>query len=207
MIIHECEQRTDAWHALRIGRITGTRLRELAGGKPPTVETLCLKIAAEKLTGVSAEKPFKVTPAMEHGIDTEDEARREYELETMSHVREVGFIEKDELFGVSPDGLIDDDGLVEIKCPMAATHLGYWLKHNNCGAAWKSYKHQIQGQLWVSGRDWCDFVSYQPDFPADKRILIERVERDADYHEMLDKKSELARKRISEILGALSEAG
>jgi hypothetical protein len=172
-------------------------LKELAGGKPPTVENLCLKIAAEKLTGVSAEKPFPTTDAMQHGIDTEAEARREYELQTLNSVMEVGFISAGDLFGASPDGLIGHSGMVEIKCPQINTHIGYLLKK---GDAWKSYRHQIMGQLWVSGRIWCDFVSYQPDFPEDKRILIEQVTRDEKYMEMLNEKAALAKKRIDEIL-------
>ena len=200
MKIHECEQRSEEWFSLRLGRITSTRLKELAGGKPPTVENLCLKIAAEKLTGVSAEKPFLTTDAMQHGIDTESEARIEYELQTLNSVREVGFISEGDLFGASPDGLVSENGMVEIKCPQSNTHLGYLLKK---GDAWKSYRHQIMGQLWVSGRDWCDFVSYHPDFPDGKRLLIERVKRDEKYMEDLTGKAADVGDRIAEILKAV----
>ena len=201
MIIYDdIKQRSEEWFALRVGRITGTRIKDLVSGKPATVENLCLKIAAERLTGVSSDKPFTTTPAMQHGIDTETEARREYELATLNNVIEVGFCSLGDLFGVSPDGLIRDRGMVEIKCPQPNTHLGYLLKN---GTAWKSHEHQIQGSLWVTGYEWCDFVSYHPDFPVDKKLLIEHVVRDEDYMSELVAKADKAEKRINEIIEAV----
>ena len=201
MIIHgDIEQRSPEWHQLRLGRITGTRIAEMVAGKPATFENLCRKVAAEIITGVSADKPFQTTDAMQHGIDTEDDARTEYEIETMTHVKQVGFVSGGDLYGVSPDGLIGDDGLVEIKCPQANTHIGYLLK---AGSAWKAYKWQIMGQLWVTGRDWCDFVSYCPQFPEGQKLLIETVERNDEDTYLISQKALQASDRIKEILGDL----
>ena len=200
MIIHsDIEQRSPEWFALRCGRITGTRIGDMAGGKPPTVELLCKKIAAEILTGQSVEKSF-TSDAMQAGIDTEAEARAAYEMETLSRVWEVGFISEGELFGVSPDGLIGDEGMVELKCPLASTHIGYLMAG---GKAWRSYRWQIQGQLWVSGRDYVDFVSYCPTFPESKQLLIERVVPDAKDFAVMDERAEQCKARIAEILEAV----
>lgn len=201
MIIHEnIEQRSPEWHQLRLGRITGTRIAEMAAGKPATFENLCRKVAAEIITGVSADKPFQTTDAMQHGIDTEDDARTEYEIETMTHVKQVGFVSYGDLFGVSPDGLIGDHGLVEIKCPQANTHVGYLLK---AGSAWRAYRWQIMGQLWVTGRDWCDFVSYCPQFPEDQKLIIERVVSNQEDINTIKVKAINAEVRINEILDEL----
>lgn len=173
MKVHtDIEQRTEGWNKIRLGRITSTKFKELCAGRPATVELLYKKVAAEILTGVSCEKPFNLSPAMEEGIRLEGEARAAYELETKSHVKEVGFISKEKLWGCSPDGLVGDDGMVELKAPMSHTHLGYLMAD---GGAHKAYRWQIQGQLWVSGRDWVDFCSYCPSYSEDKRLLIERV--------------------------------
>ncbi len=204
MIIHDCLQRSESWFALRCGRITGTRLKEMVGGKPPTFELLCKKIASEKITGVSSEKAFRITDAMQEGIDREPQARAAYEMDQKVHVREVGFIERDSLFGVSPDGLLDDNGLIEIKNPLPSTHLEYLLSG---GTAWRKYRHQILGQLWVSGREYCDFVSYHPDFPHDRMLLIERVEPDPEYFRLLESKADQCHARINEILEEIQWQG
>jgi putative phage-type endonuclease len=199
MKIHNVEQRSDEWHALRLGRVTGTKIKEMVTGKPATFETLCRKVAAETITGVSCEKPFKTTDAMQHGIDTEAEARAAYELDRLVQVQEVGFIEKDGLFGCSPDGLAGDTGMVEIKCPLASTHIGYMMTDK----PHKAYQWQIQGQLWVASRDWCDFVSYCPSFDEDKRLLIERVELDDEAQTKIHNAAVKLEARVAEILEAV----
>ena len=199
---HDIEQRSNEWYALRIGRITGTSIKEVGGGKPATLENLCHKIAAEILTGISSEKHITITDAMQHGIDTEYEAIVTYELKTLNNVQPIGFVSRDDYWGVSPDGLVNDNGLVEIKCPQPNTHLSYLLKEQ--GTAWRAYRWQIQGQLWVTGRDWCDFVSYCPSFDEPHELLIERVLPDTNDMEVLDEKSVIVETRIKEILGHIS---
>lgn len=199
MIIHRCQQRSSEWFALRIGRVTGTRFAKMAGGTPSTFETLCKVIAAEKITGKPAEKEIFITHAMQHGIDTEDDARYVYEMETMNTVEQVGFIERDDMYGISPDGIMDNCGL-EIKCPLPHTHLSYLLSN-----AWKAYKWQVQGSLWVTGFDCWDFVSYCPSYGDGNRIKIESVEPDAKYQEIITEKSELLTNRVKQLQDKYNE--
>ena len=197
MEIHECEQRSEEWHALRIGRVTGTKIKEMVTARAPGFETLCRKVAAEKITGVSCEKEFRISEAMQWGIDTEDEARREYEIETMASVREVGFISTGDLWGCSPDGLVGKSGMVEIKCPLAHTHLGYLC---NPGLLSKSYEWQIYGQMWVYGATWVDIVSYCPSFQEGKRLLIEKVIRDSEKTMKIELAAQKLSSRVDELM-------
>ena len=195
MKIYLIEQRSDAWRALRLGKITGTSFDVMAAGKKPTIETLCLRTAAERITGVSCDN-VRITDAMQYGIDTESEAIAAYEIETLAHVQRVGFLELDEYVGLSPDGLVGKDGGVEVKCPQPHTHLFYLSRK---GKAWTAYRWQVQGALWITGRKWWDFASYCPAF-GDKRLIIERVEPDAEAFEMLATGTEHCRKRIAELV-------
>jgi len=181
LIVHTMEQRSDEWFAARLGKITGTSFQPAATGRADTKKKLALEKAAEILTGVNANGP-RQTEAMLRGIEIEPFARQAYEAERLVHVTEVGFIELSQYVGISPDGLIGDDGGLEIKCPLASTHVSYLTAG---GEAWKDYKWQIQGALLVTGRAWWDFVSYHPDFPAEMQLVIERVEPDLEMHETL----------------------
>ncbi|KKL09016.1 hypothetical protein LCGC14_2570060 [marine sediment metagenome] len=134
MIIHEMEQRSPEWFAVRLGKITGTSFTTMANGRPATIETLCEKTAAERITGVSSENGF-INEAMERGIELEAQALALYSTENFGDVKTVGFVELDEFIGCSPDGLVGDDGGVEIKCPEQHTHLRYMT----CDVAWKKY--------------------------------------------------------------------
>jgi hypothetical protein len=111
---------------------------------------------------------------MERGIELEDDARQLYSDMTFTDVKPGQFWTKDR-FGASPDGLADD-GLIEIKCPKYSTHFAQMIK----GGYDLTYKWQIIGQMWVTDRPWCDFVSYCPDMPHDKQLYIYRVERDPE---------------------------
>ena len=116
---------------------------------------------------------------MQHGIDTEDEARLAYELKAWQHVEEIGFVSKGDYMGCSPDGLIGDNGGVEIKCPQPQTHLSYLL---DISKLVKAYHWQTQGFLWVTGREWIDLVSYCPSYEdpgnGDMELIVARLEPD-----------------------------
>ena len=199
MKIHTMPQRSDEWHAVRLGKITGTSFPTMANGKLATIETLCLKTAAERLTGASSDSTY-TNAAMENGTDTEALALQAYESTTFNTVRVVGFVELDEFIGVSPDGLVGDDGGAEIKCPEAHTHLRYLMEKN----PHRAYRWQVQGALWVTGRAWWDFVSFCELFPPDQQLVIERVEPDKECFAKLEAGAEHCRKRISEIMDGLS---
>ena len=177
MIIYDIEQNSEAWFQARCGRITGTRFKSLmAGDSTKAFQDLILDIVIELATEQPDESYSNF--AMERGKETEPDARKMYESEFDVEIKEAGFIVPDEdnefhhIVGVSPDGLTTDNGMIEIKCPMAKTHLNYILK-NTLPA---EYKHQVQGQLFVTGLNYCDFVSYYPNM----KPFIIRVYPDQD---------------------------
>jgi hypothetical protein len=128
------------------------------------------------LTGCTIDG-FQTAP-MRQGIEREPSARDAHMARTGAWVKQVGFIRHDNIeCGASPDGLIDDDGALEIKCPELATHLAYLrLK-----AEPPEYTAQIQGVMWIAERAWCDFVSFNPDFPPHLQLIVRRVQRDEKY--------------------------
>lgn len=164
-------QRTSQWFADRCGCLTGSRASKVfevskRDGKPLKGYTdLIETLIAERATG-ECESTFN-SAAMQWGSDHEAEARGYYELKTGNLVDLVGFVRHDTIpfFGASPDGLVGDDGLVEIKCPNTTTH----LKRIREGKVPEEYKPQMLVQLIVTGRKWCDFVDYDP------RVLDERL--------------------------------
>jgi hypothetical protein len=203
MKIHTMPQRSPEWYAVRAGKITATSFDTMAAGKPASIETLCLRVAAEKVTGKSEENGY-TNQAMLDGVAREDIARQSYESTAFVVVTQVGFLEANADIGVSPDGLVDDCGGCEIKCPKASTHLYYWTRF---GRAWMDYRWQVQGALYVSGRKWWDFVSYHPDFPPEKQLLVERVLPDPEAFEKLAKGEAYCRERIAALVEAFSRNG
>lgn len=197
MIIHTMPQRSDEWWAVRCGKITASNFVTMANSKTKTtLDTLCYKTAAEKITGVPIESPY-TNDAMEAGVALEDTARQVYELATLVHVQQVGFVEFSEHLGCSPDGLVGEDGGVEIKCPMPHTHLKYLTAGGN---AWKAYRWQLHGFLWGTSRPWIDFVSYCPSFPPSQQLLIERVTPDKELFAKLEVGSVACVQRMDKIL-------
>lgn len=168
------EQGTPEWHAARIGVPSGSRYADvMAGGTGVTRKAYMVELALEMVTGVRED--FKPSFAMQQGTDREPLARAAYEARTGALVEEVGFCLHDTLrTGVSPDGMIDANGLIEIKCPQPKTHLEYMRRKD----APPAYKWQIQGQLWVMEREWCDFASWSSDFPLEAQLVVRRVYRD-----------------------------
>ena len=175
MRILDHEQRSDEWYAARLGVPTASSFSRLITptGKPAAGgDSYIDELIAEKITGKAIEIP--VTYAMTRGITIEPEARKNYEFIHDCTVYEVGLCLHDELeAGASPDGLIGEDGLLEIKCPLAHTHIGYLRE----GRLPPKYNAQVQGQLWITGRQWCDFMSYHPDM----KIFIVRVKRNEKF--------------------------
>jgi putative phage-type endonuclease len=160
MITLNIQQKSEAWHEARCGRVTGTRFSQLvAGEKTKEYQKLISDIACEIITGRQEETYSNAI--MENGIETEPDARAEYASLFGIEVKEVGFIIPDEehkyheWIGVSPDGVVAP-GMIEIKCPLMRTHLEY-IEANRLPA---EYRHQVQGQLFVTGFEFCDFVSY-----------------------------------------------
>lgn len=181
------EQQTDEWFAKRCGRITGSRFADVLARNKRTGEPLkayhdlIWQLVVERMTGQPTESADSY--AMRWGREVEEFARQEYELATGNVVQQVDFITHPELdfAGVSPDGLIAGDGGLEIKCPKnSAIHLERFIH-----GVPDEYVPQIQGGIWVTGRKYWDFVSYDPRMPESHRLLTIRVERDDSYIDKL----------------------
>ena len=191
------EQGTPEWFALRAGKITGSRVKAIAAGTTSqTAKNLLATLQWERRTGVCA--PTYCNEAMERGTALEPEARQAYEIERLCVVDEVGFIvhPDHDFIGISPDGLVGDDGLIEIKCP-AETSAHLHQQHIDSGYYASYYKHQINLQLACTGREWCDVVSYYPVEGETQPLAIYRVERDQEAIDKLIAACVKAEKEIS----------
>lgn len=174
-------QGTPEWFQARCGKATGSHFADVLAtvktGEAATRRNYRVRLALERITGQPAEDTFK-SQAMLDGTAREPIARSLYEFRTGNLVEETGFWLHSQLdCGVSPDGLIDSNGMIEIKCPTPAVHLEYLLRKD----APPEYKAQYQGQLWVMQREWVDFVTFNPDFPENSRLRVIRTYRDEDY--------------------------
>lgn len=180
-------QRTLKWYADRLGKVTGSRVadvvRKTKSGYSTSRENYLNELLIEKLTGQGID--YYTTSAMQHGIDTEPRARDFYIKLTGRHVSEVGFIDHPTIkgSGASPDGVVIDNGLLEIKCPEMKTHLNN-LRTQNIDP---DYIIQMQWQMACTGAEWCDFMSFDDRFPTSQSYFLKRVERDQVFIENLEK--------------------
>ena len=170
------------WHQARLGKVTASKVGDVLAktktGPGASRLNYAAQLVAERLTGAATET--FTNAAMMWGTEKEPEARAAYAfLHAPGPVVEVGFIDHPTipLTGASPDGLVCDDGLVEIKCPNTATHLETLLAQ----AVPAKHKPQIQWQLACTGRKWLDFVSFDPRLSPAKQLFVARVERDDAY--------------------------
>jgi len=183
-------QGSEAWFAARCGRVTASRVADVVArtktGWGASRANYAAELIAERLTGCTA--PSFTNAAMQHGVDQEPVARAAYEARAGVTVDLIGFVEHPEIAmsGASPDGLIGDDGLIEIKCPNTATHLDTLLSETVPG----KYVTQMQWQLACTGRAWCDFASFDPRLPANMALFVRRIERDVSL--ILELESEVA---------------
>lgn len=145
-----------------------------SGGESASRRNYRAELVAERLTGEYSTS--FCTPDMQRGIELEAEARAVYEFVTDRNVESVGFILHPtiDMAGASPDGFVGEDGLIEIKVPRTATHIDYLLG----GKAPAEYLNQMQWQMECTGRQWCDFVSYDPRMPVELQLFTVRIERD-----------------------------
>jgi len=172
--IIDCEQGSEEWIEARLGLVTASRFSDvLAKGQGITRKKYMIELAAERLTGLPQDS-FS-NSAMEWGTEHEAEAGKLYAAVNDCEIFRVGFF-GGEWVGASPDFLVGDEGEVEIKCPNTTTHITNILANKMP----TTYNAQVQGQMWITGRKWCDFVSYDPRLIA-RPILIIRVERNESY--------------------------
>lgn len=171
------KQRTEEWFSARLGRVTASRIKDVMAktktGVSASRQNYMIELLCERITGERAES--YTNSFMEWGIEMEPLARGAYEAETGQLVKEVGLVPypATENPGASPDGLLEDGGLIEIKCPATKTHIETILSEK----IKREYILQMQFQMACTGADYCDFVSYDPRLPKNK-LWIKRVERD-----------------------------
>lgn len=184
MQFHDVQQNTDEWQALRLGKATASNFACImandgkAFGDP--AKRYALQLALELATGKKAEYSFS-NEHMERGHEQEPVARMLYEEEHFVDVSNGGFFCHG-TYGDSPDGLVNDDGGVEIKSVIASTHYATLTR----GDFDPAYRWQLIGHLDCTGRDWFDFVSYCSDFPEDKQLLVYRLMA-TDYQDEIER--------------------
>ena len=175
------EQGSEEWLKIRLGKVTASGVADVLAktktGVSASRGNYLIKLAIQRVTGVVEES--YTNDAMQWGIDNEAQARVAYEVVSGNFVDQIAFVDHPMIswFGASPDGLVNDDGLVEIKCPNSATH---WSYIKDDGPPTKYYI-QMQAQMACTGRSWCDFVSFDPRMPERSKLFIKRVMREDDY--------------------------
>lgn len=183
----QCQQGTAEWHASRSGRITAScfadaiskctrRSGERNVGDPTAVaERYAADLAIERISMHPHGEPPKAW-VLERGHEMEAHARRIYEARSGAFVTEAGIcLTDDDVFGYSSDGLVDDDGLIEIKCPIDSAKIVAMWRTGDVS----EYIHQMQGGMWITGRRWCDLIMYVPDLAViGKDLYVKRIYRD-----------------------------
>lgn len=183
-VVIDCEQRSPEWRAARAGRLTGSRasvvlMKGRSGERSKTREKYLYQLIGERING-EARETFFANADMQRGIALEPLAFAMYEASMGAMVRRTGFLQMDDhLAGCSLDGDIGNfSGIIELKCPMTATHLAYRADPQSL---LDDYRAQVRHNLWVSGAAFCDLISFDDRLPKNKQLFRLRVERrDAD---------------------------
>jgi putative phage-type endonuclease len=176
--MEEIIQGTPEWFAARLGKVTASRVADVIAktktGWGASRANYMAELVAERLTGNSADKFSNA--AMQWGTEQEPEARAAYEFRVGADVVQVGFVPHPiiPMTGASPDGLVGEVGLLEVKCPNTATHIDTLISQNIPG----KYVTQMLWQMACTGRQWCDIVSFDPRLPPSMRLFVKRLERD-----------------------------
>ncbi len=196
---HDIEQNSDEWFSMRGGRLTSSNLGKIMAnfgksfGDP--AKKYAVKIANEQITGIPISEGYS-NGHMERGHQQEPVARMLYEQETFCKVSNGGFFSSD-FVGCSPDGLVYDCGLIEIKSVIYNVHYAN-VKRQSVDPA---YRWQCIGNLKFTGRDWLDFVSYCDDYPVDKRLFIHRI-----FKEDLSKEFVMIEERVEQFEALVNES-
>lgn len=198
MIVLTCEQRSAEWYSARCGVPSASNFDRIVTSKGEVSkqrQKYLYQLAGEKVSGITKES-FQ-SAAMANGIELEDEARKMYMLVSDSVVEEAGFCKTEGEIeaGCSPDGLVGEIGGLEIKCPNVETHVEYLLENKLP----TEYFQQVQGSLFVTGREWWDFMSYSPGI----KPLIIRVYPDVEFHKKLRIELTVFCKELTEIINKI----
>lgn len=202
MVVIDCIQGSEAWLKLRLGLVSASRFKDIMTNPrsktelfSATAKSYMLELIAEILTGEQKEVSGK---ALEWGSNNEINAQNEYAFEKGVKVESVGIcLTDDKLIGASPDGFVGDDGMIEIKSPYnSANHIATVIANEMP----KEHMAQIQGNLMVNGRGWCDFISYDPRINNAGRLFVSRVYRDDEYIDALKSKIDIFISEMKRIL-------
>ena len=184
---HQLEQGSIEWKMSRLGKVTASRISDVVAktktGYSSSRANYMAQLICERMTNEFQES--YTNSAMTHGVENEPFARAAYEAKTGNMVDQVGAIDHPRiaLSAASPDGLVGDDGCLEIKCPNTATHIETLLGDEPA----KKYYDQMQWQMVCANRSWCDFVSFDPRMPAHLQLFVKRIERNDEYIDQLEK--------------------
>lgn len=199
------QQGTPEWHTARLGKVTASRVDDVIAttktGYAASRANYMAELALEILTG-QRQEGF-TNAAMQWGTQTEPMARAAYESARDVFVVEVGLIDHPsiDMAGASPDGLVGDVGLLEIKCPNSATH----IQTLRSRAPDSKYITQMMWQMACTGRQWCDFVSFDPRMPDGLQLYIQRIERDNKVIEHLETEVKKFRKELGNLIEELMQ--
>lgn len=180
------EQQTEEWFNARLGKVTASRVADVIAktksGYSTSRDNYLAQLVCERLTNTKADS--FTNSAMQWGTETEPVARAVYECVRDVLVDEVGFVPHSFIkdAGASPDGLVGDAGMLEIKCPNTSTHIETLLNQK----VPSKYNTQMQWQMACADREWCDFVSFDPRMPIELQLFVKRVFRDDAYIQMLE---------------------
>ena len=185
-MIEMMDQGSEDWFQVRIGKVTASRVADILAktksGYSTSRDNYMAQLICERLTNQKGES--FTNAAMQHGTETEPLARAAYEALKDVLVDEVGFVPHPtiKMAGASPDGFVGQDGLIEIKCPNTATHIDTLLSES----VPTKYFTQMQFQLACTGREWCDFVSFDNRLPEELQLFVKRVPRDDTYIKLME---------------------
>ena len=205
MNVIDCEQNSAEWLAARCGSLGASSIADMVAktrtGWGASRFNLAAKLVCERLTGTPQES--YTNAAMQWGHDTEPQARAMYEFMRDVAVQQVGLVLHPSIrkSHASPDGLVGDDGLIEIKCPNTATHIETLLSEDVEG----KYIKQMQWQMACCGRAWCDFVSFDSRLPAEMQMFVQRVRRDDEFIAELEREARLFLAEIDKTIATLSD--
>lgn len=202
------QQLSPEWLHMRCGSVTGSRVCDVMarlkkGGESVARRNYKADLVVENITGLTTL--HFVTPAMEHGIENEPLAKAAYEMQTDATVEDGGLWLHDEIsrFMASPDGLVGEDGLIEVKCPQTTTHLEYLM----AGVVPEDHQPQMLAEMACTGRQWVDFVSYDPRLPKRLQLFIRRFPRDEKRIAEMEEEVKTFLLEVAEILLRLSGDG
>lgn len=199
------EQRTDEWFQARLGKVTASKISDVLAkirtGEAAVRRNYKMQLATERLTGQKTDS--YINQAMQDGIDREDTAREIFEIVRDIKVEQVGFIDHPtiKMAGASPDGLLPDGGVLEIKCPIETTHTTNLLER----VLPSRYVSQVQWQMACTGAEYANFVSYNPNFEPKLQLMYIHVERDNDYIAMLEEEVTTFLTEVDDVINQLRE--